>query len=366
MDILYVAHKYDYGDRARGLSFEHHNFYDALVGLGHRVAYFDFPTIAGEIGADAMNRRLVEIARADRPALLFAVVSGEQLDRRAVRTVSEQTDTATCNWFCDDHWRFESFTRQWAPCFNHAVTTAACALPKYARLGLGGGRVIKSQWACNPRVYRPTGEARRYDVTFVGQPYGNRLRYIEALRAAGVDVRVWGRGWPSALGGGRLSQEEMIGVFNASRINLNFSASSTTSQRFRRRRFVDRHLAGPLRKAPGGWRVVRRLRGGTPVEGPRQVKGRTFEVPGCRSLLLSEAADELPDCYTPGSEVAVFEGVDDLVERVRHYLARDEEREAVARAGYERTMAEHTYGHRFAAIFEAMGLGGGDTQREAA
>lgn len=365
MDILYVAHKYDYGDRSRGLSFEHHNFYDALVGMGHRVHYFDFPTIAEEIGVAAMNRRLLEVARAERPTLLFAIVSGQQLDRRAFQQITERAGTTTCNWFCDDHWRFEGFTRRWAPCFDYPVTTAASALPKYQRLGME--RVLKSQWACNPRIYRPNGAAKRYDVTFVGQPYGSRWRYVEALREAGIDVRVWGRGWPDAYSGGRLSQKEMISVFNASRINLNFSASSTTSALYRRRRFVNGRLAGPLRTLPGGWRIVRRLRGATPVtEGPRQIKGRTFEVPGCGSMLLTEAVDELADYYQPGVEIGVFEGVDELVEKVRYYLARPDEREAVAWAGYERTMNEHLYRHRFEAIFEAMRLGETAVTREAA
>ena len=42
MKILYAASKFDYGIPARGYSFEHYNFYDSLVGMGHEVEYFDF------------------------------------------------------------------------------------------------------------------------------------------------------------------------------------------------------------------------------------------------------------------------------------------------------------------------------------
>jgi spore maturation protein CgeB len=52
----------------------------------------------------------------------------------------------------------------------------------------------------------------------------------------------------------------------------------------------------------------------------------------------------------------VFSSTQGLIEQVRHWLANPEERAAVADAGYRRVRAEHTYDHRFAAIFAAMGL----------
>jgi len=65
----------------------------------------------------------------------------------------------------------------------------------------------------------------KYDVSFVGQPHGNRRQVISALRKAGINVYVWGGGWES----GRLSQEEMIRVFNQSRINTTVVCTLTTN-----------------------------------------------------------------------------------------------------------------------------------------
>ena len=48
----------------------------------------------------------------------------------------------------------------------------------------------------------------------------------------------------------------------------------------------------------------------------------------------------------------------DLVEKVRYYLKHEDERAAIAQAGYERTLREHTYVHRFRDIFGQMGLSG--------
>ena len=51
-----------------------------------------------------------------------------------------------------------------------------------------------------------------------------------------------------------------------------------------------------------------------------------------------------------------FGGIDDLVDKVRYYLSRDDKRMATAKAGYDRTIDEHTYAHRFKEIFHRMGF----------
>lgn len=326
MRILYVALKYDYNNPAQGLSFEHYNFYDTLVHLGHEVIYFDFGSLVKEIGPEAMNRRLLEIVRAEKPYLLFSVLFDQELDPRTIRDISENTDTVTLNWFCDDHWRFDNYSRFWAPCFNWVVTTANSALPKYKKIGYKN--VVKSQWACNHFAYRKLDLPLKYDVTFVGLPHGNRRQVIRALLEAGINVCVWGNGWES----GRLSQEEMIRVFNQSRINLNLSNSFVWR---RKRRFMFWK----------NWQL--------PLD---QIKGRNFEVPGCGGFLLTGNAENLRDYYVEDKEIVTFHGARDLIDKVRYYLAHGGERSTIAQAGYARTMRDHTYEKRFQSIFTQIGL----------
>ena len=52
--ILHVALKYDYGLRERGLSFEHNNFYHALVNMGHDVLYFDIGEFHKKYGFESL------------------------------------------------------------------------------------------------------------------------------------------------------------------------------------------------------------------------------------------------------------------------------------------------------------------------
>jgi len=375
MKILYCGMEFDYGEQARGRSFEHYNFYESLCGMGHDLLYFDFMELERTLGREAMNRRLLETVRAEKPDVLFTILFQDQIRPETIREISDDGVTKTVNWFCDDHWRFENFSQHWAPNFHYVVTTASSALPKYRAIGYEN--VIKSQWACNHDRYRKLDLPHEYDVTFVGQPHGTRRGVIEALRQAGIRVRVWGNGWPE----GRVTQEEMIRIFNQSRINLNLSNASVaqpTAAAMPRPlgNWFKRKAAGALRRIPYGGKIKQLLKSQlwepanvsaqpqaapldqplTSQQGHDQIKGRNFEVPGCGGCLLTGRADDLHRYYDVGTEVLCFgETVGDLIAQIRTLLKDEAQCRAVAEAGYRRTLAEHTYAHRFEAIFRQMG-----------
>jgi len=77
---------------------------------------------------------------------------------------------------------------------------------------------------------------------------------------------------------------------------------------------------------------------------------RLYEATGVGALLMTEEADNLPGLYEPGTEIVTYRDADDLVEKVRYYLAHDDERRAIAAAGQRRTLAEHTYAQRMAEL----------------
>jgi spore maturation protein CgeB len=322
--ILYVAIKYDYGHPEQGVSFEHANFYGTLENMGYEVTYFDYLTLFHELGRDEMNRRLGGVARRLCPDLMFVCLTGDQLDYATIKAITDSGVTTTLNWFCDDHWRFEKFSARWASAFQWVTTTATCAVPKYERIG--HRHVIKTQWACNHFQYQRLEMPLKYDLSFVGRVYGQRPQIIERLRSAGIRVNTRGLGWPE----GRASQQEMVEIFNQSRINLNLSDSPKTLNWFKR-------LLG--RQPP-----------------PKQIKGRNFEIPGCGGFLLTDSADNLEVYYVPGREIAIFESLSDLVEQVRYYLSHETERAQIAEAGWRRTLRDHTYERRFHEIFQRVGL----------
>jgi spore maturation protein CgeB len=314
--LLYAGMLYDYGDPQRGLSFEERNFYHPLKRVseknGWQISRFDFMDLGKKHGQERMSEMLWDTVKRECPRYLVSVLFDPKHDPLAetLRRISFETETTTVNWFCDDHWRFDNYSQFVAPNFNFVVTTDSDAIAKYKAIGIGD-RVIKSQWACNHDLYRPIDCDSDIAVSFVGQPHGNRPRVVQSLLSQGIPLKVFGYGWQGAR---RLPFHEMVRVFSRSRINLNLSNASVD----------DSH---------------------------QQIKGRNFEVPGTGGFLLTGPADNLADYYLDRKEIAVFHSPEEMADLIRYYSCHDTERAAIARAGYQRTIEEHTWDHRWTDIF---------------
>lgn len=70
---------------------------------------------------------------------------------------------------------------------------------------------------------------------------------------------------------------------------------------------------------------------------------RLYEATGAGALLLTDWTPDLHALFEPGREVAAYRNVEEAARLIRHYLDREDRRAAVARAGQERTLREHTY-----------------------
>lgn len=309
--------RYDYGRKEQGTSFEFNNFFRTLERMVPIVVEFDFMSIMQEQGKERMNELLIETAAREEPDLVFFILFTDEIASATLDRVSDRF--VTFNWFCDDHWRFNNFSRHYAPHLRFVSTTDIAAPPKYRKIGYEN--VFLTQWACNHFDYKRLPDfARRTDVSFVGQPHGNRRSWIKYLNRCGIEVEAYGNGWKN----GRISQEEMIRLFNGSRINLNLSNSSFNIH--------------------------------TIFGGKEQIKGRNFEIPGCGGFLMTNHVAHLERYYEIGKEIVCFSGKRDLADKISFYLTHDYERESIALAGYERTIREHTYEKRFRQLFDWMGF----------
>ena len=73
---------------------------------------------------------------------------------------------------------------------------------------------------------------------------------------------------------------------------------------------------------------------------------RLYEATGVGALLLTDGGRNLSDLFEPGSEIETYATEAELVDKLRHYLAAADERAAIAAAGHERTLRDHTYAVR--------------------
>lgn len=83
------------------------------------------------------------------------------------------------------------------------------------------------------------------------------------------------------------------------------------------------------------------------------VNKRTFELGGMGAFQLTDGP-RAADHYEPGVECVTFRGPEDLVDKVRHYLNRPEERAEIARRGLLRAWRDHTYQKRLNEAFESI------------
>lgn len=329
MKIFLVCMEYDYGDSLRGHSYEYYNFYQSLKDLGHDVILFDYMAELKRLGRAEMNRKLLGIVQASRPDLAMFSLYTDQFDPATVKQLKNYTRTLC--FFHDDTWRVE-FSQFWARHFDFFTTPDVYGERKYAAIGLPNA--IHFPFGCNEKIYRKIGVPKKYDVSFVGAWHPYREWLIKRLRKAGFKVETAGYRWPSGIA----SHEQMVALFNESRINLNLSNSASWDARY-------------LLSSPRA--LVNRIRSPKSVE---QLKARHFEINGCGGFQLSYYVEGLERQYEIGAEIAVYLDPDDLLQKVKLYLADKALRETIAEAGYARTMQNHTFKNRFCHVFDRMGL----------
>lgn len=318
MRVLCVFGQYAYGDPARGESYEFANMLPAFERLGHEVRLFESFDRRAYRDFAALNADLLRTVQEFRPNLLFCVFVSYEIWIETLDLVRSSCPALVVNWGTDDSWKFEQTSRFYVPHLDLHVTTDAQTFDAALQAGLGN--VLLSQWAASStKLARPIpSDACRYEVSFVGAAYGDRRRWIAELRARGIEVSCFGHGWQAGV----RSAEEVRQIYRQSRVSLNLADSGL------------------------------QLRGAR-LSRSRQIKARTFEVPGAGGFLLTQAAKGLERYFRIGQEIAVFDDPEGLAQQIRHYLDHPAERDAIAAAGHARVCAEHTYEARLREVCAA-------------
>ncbi len=81
---------------------------------------------------------------------------------------------------------------------------------------------------------------------------------------------------------------------------------------------------------------------------------RLYEATGVGTLLITDWKNNLAEMFTPGTEVITYHTAQECAGLIKNYLDNDPERVAIARAGQERTLREHTYLHRMQELVDVL------------
>jgi hypothetical protein len=91
------------------------------------------------------------------------------------------------------------------------------------------------------------------------------------------------------------------------------------------------------------------------IAGHHAINMRLYEATGVGALLVTDSKRDLSDVFRPGTEVVTYARGDELAEKITYYLDNEDERAAVARAGQNRTLREHTYEDRMRKLVRILG-----------
>lgn len=81
---------------------------------------------------------------------------------------------------------------------------------------------------------------------------------------------------------------------------------------------------------------------------------RVFDILGCGGFLLTNYQQELGELYEIGKDVEVFTSKEELADKTAYYLTHETERQKIARNGYEKTRALHTYETRIGEMIRTV------------
>jgi spore maturation protein CgeB len=370
------------------------NLFLPLVDLGHDVVRFRYdltphfrnldPRDPAQKAFIDRNRPLLEqellrqikSAHQVKPVdLFFSYFYSACATRHTIHEIRSM-GIKTMNWFCNASYQFY-LIEDLAPAYDWCLVPEKMRLDDYRRIG---ANPLYCQEAANPIIYKSYDLPVEFDVTFVGQAYSDREDYVRYLYDHGIAVRVWGYGWkqppvdtrrrgmrrllrlgkktvswngwlellqrliaavsspqkthcepagkagapfPDEVAGEALSDTELIRMYSRSKISLGFSTCGDTHKTSRR--------------------IV-------------QIRLRDFEVPMSGGFYLVEYMKELEEFFDIGTEIECYRDKVELLDKIKYYLAHDEEREAIRMAGYRRARAEHTWQNRFTDAFKTAGL----------
>lgn len=264
-----------------------------------------------------MNAELVALARRFGPDVLF-VYKGREVTAEAVDAIRSGGAVAV-NVFPDTSFSHYGPHLPRAISRYDAVFTTKPFGPADLARNYGQPNGIFLEHAFDPEVHTDVSLAARdrerygCDVAFAGAMTPKKARLVNHLMRAMPDlsVRLWGNGWRRAeppardvAADGGVFGLEYAKAIRAAKIALGLL-----------------HEGDP--GAPSGDRTT----------------ARTFEIPACGAFMLHERTAEAEALFSDGAECAFFDGPDDLVAKVRRWLADPAGRARIAAAGRARAIA---------------------------
>ena len=160
-----------------------------------------------------------------------------------------------------------------------------------------------------------------YDLAYVGNPDDHKVELLVKVASAFPDRSfvVAGNRWRAAAAGTNL-EAHVLGH----PVTGDFLADLHRRSRI--------NIAVHMGQKPNGW--------------ADRVSTRTFEIPAFRGFMLHVDNAEVRELYDVPTEIDVFSGADDLIEKISFYLSRPELRRQMIELAHRRAAPNYSYHSR--------------------
>lgn len=215
--------------------------------------------------------------------------------------------------------------------FNHIFTTKTFGVNDFFdKFGLVDVSFLPHGF--DPLVHRPIfseeieGE-ELIDVSFIGTWSPHKELLLGALEASSIkqNICIWGSQWEKSKNNEVRKSAQLYAI-------------------------TGDYYAQAIGKSKINLGLLSERRSGASTGD--QITSRTFHIPASGGFMLHERTEEVLEYFEEGKEIACFDGESELVDKVAYYLNNEEERIAIAQAGYERCINENRLANRAESILE--------------
>jgi spore maturation protein CgeB len=275
--------------------------YLPLQKLGHEVYLYDTVNPA--------EKNFKKVVDNFKPDLIFCCFTGDKniTPYEPWEDIARETQsgrTKTFNWYCDDQWRFDNFSRVTCWNFNCVSTPDPNYISEYKKIGYSN--ILEGIWHANADLY-PLIQFDKKDIplSFMGAVTPSRQTFFNLC-----DLPI--------QTASNLTHDQMMSFFSRSQIGINLSKNDND--------------------------VLKKT----------QIKQRIFEITAGQSMLFTEYHKGIEKYYTVDREIVTFQTIEECRLKGEFLLKNPQIVKRIAEAGYVRFCREHESSKRLSKLLNEI------------
>ena len=310
-----------------------HALMPALQRTGHSVQVFDYRS------SDDPRRELLNVIDSLRPAL-HIIYGGEPYNRELVETIRSK-GVYNAFWFPEVTPTPRGETLALGGACDIFFTMADGLVGVFKNAGIKDVEFLPEGFEPSIYQYSNINEADRQlfgcDVTLIGKLESDNPAYMERWKLVKriVDENINFKWWGPRIR--RKINTFVLGLL-LSKVSRAYGGRFVWNETYAKavhlaKIFVSRDAYPAIRLS---------------------TSARTFAALGLGAFFLTYPTRGIEEMFEPDKELVFFHNPDEMIEKIRYYLAHDDERRRIGEAGKAKALAQHTYTHRFNRMFEII------------